>query len=34
VELFVNGSLPKPLWKFLSFAIMIPFHKLSEIERM
>ncbi len=29
VELFVNGSLPKPLWRFLSSAIVIPFHKLS-----
>ena len=33
VELFVNGKLPKPLWKFLSTAIMIPFHKLAQIER-
>ncbi len=29
VELFVNGRLPKALWKFLSSAIMILFHKLS-----
>jgi hypothetical protein len=29
VELFVNGTLPKPLWKFLSSAIIIPFHKLA-----
>ena len=34
VELFDNGSLTKPLWKFLSYAIMIPFHKVSQIERM
>ena len=27
VELFANGKLPKALWKFLSTAIMIPFHK-------
>ena len=33
VELFVNGKLPKPLWKFLSTAIMIPFHKLAQVER-
>jgi hypothetical protein len=32
-ELFVNGDLPKPLWKFLSSAIMIPFHKLAQMER-
>ncbi len=32
-ELFANGKLPKPLWKFLSSAIMIPFHKLALIER-
>ena len=29
VELFANGKLPKPLWKFLSTTIMIPFHKLA-----
>jgi hypothetical protein len=34
VELFANGSLPKPLWRFLSSAIMIPFHKLSRLERL
>ncbi len=35
VEFFVNGLLPKPLWKFLSYsAIMIPFHKLSQLERV
>jgi hypothetical protein len=33
VELFANGSLPKPFWTFLSSAIMIPFHKLAQIER-
>ncbi len=33
VKLFVNGLLPKPLWKFLSSAVMIPFHKLSQLER-
>jgi len=33
VELLVNGSLPKGLWKFLSSAIMIPFHKLAQLER-
>jgi hypothetical protein len=33
VEFFVNGLLPKPLWKFLSSAIVIPFHKLSQMER-
>jgi hypothetical protein len=30
-ELVANGKLPKPLWKFLSSAIMIPFHKLALI---
>jgi hypothetical protein len=30
VELFVNGRLPKAIWKFLSSAIVIPFHKLSQ----
>jgi hypothetical protein len=34
VELFVNGSLPKDLWRFLSSALMIPFHKLSQFERL
>jgi hypothetical protein len=29
VELFVNGILSEPLWKFMSSAIMIPFHKLA-----
>ena len=33
VELFANGKLPKALWKFLSTAIMIPFHKLAQAER-
>ncbi len=33
VEIFVNGKLPKPLWRFLSTSIMIPFHKLAQIER-
>ncbi len=33
VELFVNGKLPKPLWNFLSTTIMIPFHKLTQVER-
>jgi hypothetical protein len=33
VEMFVNGMLPKPLWSFLSSAIMIPFHKLTQLER-
>ena len=33
VELFANGKLPKPLWKFLSTTIMIPFHKLAHAER-
>jgi hypothetical protein len=32
-ELFANGKLPKPLWKFLSSATMNPFHKLALIER-
>jgi hypothetical protein len=31
VELFVNGLLPKPLWIFLSSAIMIPFHKIAQM---
>ncbi len=34
VELFANGLLPRALWKFLSSAIMIPFHKLAQMERM
>ena len=34
VQVFVNGFLPKPLWKFLSSAIMIPFHKLSQMKRL
>ena len=34
VELFVNGALKKPLWTFLSSAIMIPFHKLAQMERL
>ncbi len=34
VELFVNGSLPKVLCRFLSSTIMIPFHKLSQLERL
>ena len=34
VELFVNGLLPKPLWNFLSSAIMIPFHKLAQMKRI
>jgi hypothetical protein len=29
IELFVDGKLPKPLRKFLSTTIMIPFHKLA-----
>ncbi len=29
VELFVNGKLPKPLWKFLFTTITISFHKLA-----
>ncbi len=33
VEMFANGKLPKPLKKFMSSAIMIPFHKLALIER-
>ncbi len=33
VEVFAKGKLPKPLWKFLSSAIMSPFHKLALIER-
>jgi hypothetical protein len=33
VELFANGKLPKPLWKFLSRSMMIPFHKLAQAER-
>ncbi len=33
MELFVNGLLPKLLWKFLSSAVMKPFHKLSQLER-
>jgi hypothetical protein len=33
VELFVNGILPKALYKFLSSAIMIPFHKPAQLER-
>jgi hypothetical protein len=33
VELFVTGKIPKPLWKFLSTAIMTPFHKLAQMER-
>jgi hypothetical protein len=34
VELFVNGLLPKPVWMFLSSAIMIPFHKIAQMERL
>jgi hypothetical protein len=34
VELFVNGILPEPLWKFLSFAIIIPFYTLAHMKRM
>jgi len=34
VELFANGLLPRALWKFLSSAIMIPFHKLAQMERL
>jgi hypothetical protein len=34
VELLVNGKLPVALRKFLSSAIMIPFHKLSQLERL
>jgi hypothetical protein len=34
VELFVNGLLPKPFWTFLSSAIMIPFHKIAQMERL
>jgi hypothetical protein len=34
VELFVNGLLPKPLWMFLSSAIMILFHKIAHMERL
>jgi hypothetical protein len=34
IEIFLIGLLPKPLWKLLSSAIMIPFHKLSQIERL
>jgi len=33
VDLFVNGRLPKGLWKFLSSTIKIPFHKLARLER-
>jgi len=33
VELYVNGKLPKALWTLWSFAIMIPFHKLANLER-
>jgi len=33
VELFVNGMLPKGLWKYVSSTIMIPFHKLAQLER-
>jgi hypothetical protein len=33
VELFVNGKLRKPIWKFLSTAIMTLFHKLAEMKR-
>jgi hypothetical protein len=33
VELFVNGIFPKPLCSFLYFAIMIPFHKVAQLER-
>jgi hypothetical protein len=33
IELFVNGKLLKPMWKFLSTAIVIPFHKIVQIER-
>jgi hypothetical protein len=32
-EPFFNRLLPKPLWKFLSAAKIIPFHKLSQAER-
>ena len=34
VELFLNGLHPKPLWMFLSSAIMIPFHKIAQMERL
>jgi hypothetical protein len=34
IELFANGLLPRPLWKFLSSAIIIPFHKLAQMERL
>ena len=34
VGLFVNGFLPKPLWMFLFSAIMIPFHKITQMERL
>jgi len=33
VELFVNGKLPKPLWKFLSTSTTILFHNLALVER-
>ena len=32
-ELFVNGRLPKALWKFSFFVIMIPFLKLAQLKR-
>jgi hypothetical protein len=34
VEVFTNGLLPRPLWKSLSSAIMIPFHKMNQMERI
>ena len=33
VELFVNGKLLKPLWKFISTAFMIPLYKLARMDR-
>ncbi len=33
VELFANGKLPKPLWKFLSTTNITLFHKLAQAER-
>ena len=33
-KLFVNGLLPKPLWTFLSLAILILFHKIAQMERL
>jgi len=33
-QVFSGSSFPRPLWKFMSSAIMIPFHKLAQMEHM